>query len=1139
MAANYNNSYNYPYQQSSAQQYAAYQTAPAAGMIPQASRQYQQPQPAPVATAQAADYMSYQAPSYSNRTTANYGGAQDAAWTATNNYGGQNRETARVAAEVLHNMSNTGTSHAQQQQPLQATRSPAYGHAQPRPRSANATRRTAGMAASAQYDYSNRQLPHVEATRTAQPASSIHAANTYNYADTQAPVPAVQPTVSNSVPDQYNQTAATTVDPMAVYDPWPEYQRKQEATRVQKAAENAVRAEEERIAAEDKRVEDETKAEEERKRKEDARPKQVQQKQRSRQNDTVAEAGESSTAGPSKEELEAQIREMMAKMREFNNKDPALLARIWEEERKAKGPKSPTTQTSATSQSAVAQPVAAQAVQANVPQAIPHAANSRKRARPKDSANGANGPQTPVQVAPSVATMAPPPAHPVRKSGSTVWPEEKKGKLAMAAAQYLNEQNPDHGLSSDKLLVMLNSDPSYLDLCKQLEDRGLRLDRAAFAKFLLEAVPDVNSSAKQNQSKPPTVMTQRVQAPLAPPAIVTAKVSTLMAPSPAYTPAVPSLLIRSSYLPLSNPSASASPAPAHIAEMVPIKSELKAPANKEEAARKRNFNDLIDLTTMMEDEEPPLKRHNGNSFSPGPVFDDNMEIDQPTPMQSNFPAAISVPSPQMATPTPANEYRYNELRSRNIVQPLDKKNALRRNGYNISTIARDVLLACGRHPDERQLNAHLEVLKSNLPQVDDKSDLSTLRWDLIDPGQPPRGYYKSADQIPAEDADDEDDSDHESGNPRPITQGGALGAEATVEARAQALLPGTNPFKQKRRGRPPRHSLPATLSDASSETPHRPSVNTNMSSSAPRPASASVGYSTFREVRYGPDGKPIPKKKGRPVGWRKAIHGSAAAQGNTDADGLTGPLVNRFVPPVPSALRDQGGPNKQNQPIIVSSRSPSLARQMPQLQSFKCKWNKCTAELHNLETLKKHIHKVHRKETPRNTLECLWGDCGKEVTHVDQLTNMRIEQHLPFAFSDEGKWKDHLQTQHFGPLSWELGDGPASGLSDAHDSEAYLSDAQGRRVTPRITAGPERVGSSKQQGGPVLTTASPAPRGRGRPPKAASVKELEAQEAYRRLLAHKKRIGGVGMDRGGATLANDKRRKGFADEEPEEFVDAE
>jgi hypothetical protein len=65
------------------------------------------------------------------------------------------------------------------------------------------------------------------------------------------------------------------------------------------------------------------------------------------------------------------------------------------------------------------------------------------------------------------------------------------------------------------------------------------------------------------------------------------------------------------------------------------------------------------------------------------------------------------------------------------------------------------------------------------------------------------------------------------------------------------------------------------------------------------------------------------------------------------------------------------------------------------------------------------------------------------------------------------------------------------------------------------------------------------PRGRGRPAK--TTQEQEAREAHSRLVAQKKRIGGPGMDRGGATLVNDKRRRGLleSDETEGELVDVE
>lgn len=72
-----------------------------------------------------------------------------------------------------------------------------------------------------------------------------------------------------------------------------------------------------------------------------------------------------------------------------------------------------------------------------------------------------------------------------------------------------------------------------------------------------------------------------------------------------------------------------------------------------------------------------------------------------------------------------------------------------------------------------------------------------------------------------------------------------------------------------------------------------------------------------------------------------------------------------------------------------------------------------------------------------------------------------------------------------------------------------------------------------------MDTSDPArPRGRGRP---KDELDKEAREVQQRMVALKKRIGGPGMDRGGATLVNEKRRMGFLDNNDidEELVDAE
>ena len=78
------------------------------------------------------------------------------------------------------------------------------------------------------------------------------------------------------------------------------------------------------------------------------------------------------------------------------------------------------------------------------------------------------------------------------------------------------------------------------------------------------------------------------------------------------------------------------------------------------------------------------------------------------------------------------------LLSEDVVRPMRKReDALRRSKYSPETIARDILIAVGSHPQMDPLNAHLDILRRRFKAVDLESDMSTFRWDLVDPEQIP------------------------------------------------------------------------------------------------------------------------------------------------------------------------------------------------------------------------------------------------------------------------------------------------------------------------------------------------------------------------------------------------------------------
>ena len=69
-----------------------------------------------------------------------------------------------------------------------------------------------------------------------------------------------------------------------------------------------------------------------------------------------------------------------------------------------------------------------------------------------------------------------------------------------------------------------------------------------------------------------------------------------------------------------------------------------------------------------------------------------------------------------------------------LAEKIERRKAARVSKYDPREIARAILIVSQRHPTERPLNGHFLPLRENLPgQVNWHSDLSTIRWDILDP----------------------------------------------------------------------------------------------------------------------------------------------------------------------------------------------------------------------------------------------------------------------------------------------------------------------------------------------------------------------------------------------------------------------
>ena len=108
-------------------------------------------------------------------------------------------------------------------------------------------------------------------------------------------------------------------------------------------------------------------------------------------------------------------------------------------------------------------------------------------------------------------------------------------------------------------------------------------------------------------------------------------------------------------------------------------------------------------------------------------------------------------------------------------------------------------------------------------------------------------------------------------------------------------------------------------------------------------------------------------------------------------------------------------PNQSRQPKKVKM-SPAP---MPKYQIYRCRWKECEGQLHNLETLRRHVRK-HMSES-EDDLQCLWEGCGTTTVAASSGNNVR----QPLRFKSETAWERHMEGRHLDRYAWELGDGPS------------------------------------------------------------------------------------------------------------------
>lgn len=188
-------------------------------------------------------------------------------------------------------------------------------------------------------------------------------------------------------------------------------------------------------------------------------------------------------------------------------------------------------------------------------------------------------------------------------------------------------------------------------------------------------------------------------------------------------------------------------------------SPLMIPSSKKEMAKKRTFAEVIDLTQHVSDDE---MINFETAVKPAGENDANSNSNSHLHLRPEMNLAPMTDEENMDL---KGKYSFSQsqrdfLHSETIIRPMNKRNdALRRDGYNSKTIARDILVASGKHPFMIPLNYHLDILRKKFRHVDNNSDLTTFKWDFVDPGEPSKSINPTKPTKPIDDvindADDE------------------------------------------------------------------------------------------------------------------------------------------------------------------------------------------------------------------------------------------------------------------------------------------------------------------------------------------------------------------------------------------------
>lgn len=624
-------------------------------------------------------------------------------------------------------------------------------------------------------------------------------------------------------------------------------------------------------------------------------------------------------------------------------------------------------------------------------------------------------PKSKVPVVEGPALSQPLPAK--NSSGGVEWPKDKREALAKAAIDALKAEpaNVDVTVTPEDINAMLDLNPNYIDLCAMLEEKGLKFHRGQFARQLLSSVPDLSKAQKPVPFPNPLHGPIPPHMPAPPPGAMMPPPGSMMVPPP------PPGVVSYGY---PGPGMAQAPRYTGLQGVANFKREDKMqkrksfppappqppPGSKEAMARKRDFSELVDLTQLSDNDDYVLsnKHPRLDNDSPEPM-DILQQFQTPNDYPTPPPQASFVPGPKRSifpsqsqpapiAPPPAQK------KGPILARTINAREALAKEYYDPKTVARDILIAAGRHPDERPLNTHMAGMLVSHIELD--SDLSTFDWDAIDPGGPPMPKVAYVD-IPA--APPRYRLGEKISRPRKRDKGKDKEKEKDQAGEDEDI--GANPDSDKR-GSGSATTSPALFARLDFRNKQRLD---GKEQSGPGP-------SRLREsLRASSEASLTPSK-------RKASGSlEAASHANTPASAkMATPYTGAVYPSGKRRGRPPGSKNKN--PAIGVMRKHFTAAPVVEIPAssttahpiFKCRFPRCGDELHNLETLRKHIRKKHTPsdqdlQEPR-PYRCWWKKCPKMNDDGSFSPTKEYET------MDE--LMEHLNETHLHDLALKFGDGP-------------------------------------------------------------------------------------------------------------------